>query len=304
MKRTYLGLTVLTAGITGLFLAGGVAWGQIGSECDPLWRNLGCCPHDCFEGTSVPDYARDCEESWRKEAAPVAAASVEDEAYAEVETTVLPQAEEQAGEQLIAEGQASEDSDYWYDSETNQYHRYHFAENAADTPTESAGTEESYQADVYGYMGEDEPSRELGGHQAYSEPLYDEAYGCDEAGGDQGEDADSVQIQVVEGEGCPSESAEPGYSELGDEPARAEEPQDEFEKMFEIENALTAGQPAVDPVDEHVWTEESVSPSPDVLLTVARALDRAGSVLQSLSRHLTEMAEQELAKASGGNMHR
>jgi hypothetical protein len=266
MKRKYLGLSVLTAGITGLFLAGGVAWGQIGSECDPLWRNLGCCPQDCFEETSVPDYARDCEESWREEAAPVAVASVEDEAYAEVETTVQPQAEEQAGEPPIAEGQASEDSDYWYDSETNQYHRYRFAENAADTPNESAWTDESYQADVYGYKGEQ--SRDLGLHQEYSEPLYDEAYGCDEAGGDQGEDAD------------------------------------DFEKMFEIENTLTEGQPTVDTVDEQVWAEEPASPSPDVLLSVARALDRAGSVLQTLSRHLTEMAEQELAKASGGNMHR
>ncbi|MCY2986546.1 MAG: hypothetical protein NTY19_01555 [Planctomycetota bacterium] len=301
MKRKYLGLSVLTAGITGLFLAGGVAWGQIGSEYDPLWKNLGCGPYNCFEEISVPDEARDCEESWRKEAVPVAVVSVEDQTYAEVETTVQSPAEEQAGEQPVAESQASEDSDYWYDSETNQYHRYRFAEHAADTPNESAGTDKSYQADMYGYKGEDQQNRDLSPRQEYTEPLYDEAYRRDEAGGDRGENADSVQIQVVEGEGCPTEGTEPGYSELGAEPARAEAAQDEFEKMFEIENVLTEGQPTV---DEHLWAEAPASPSPDVLLRVARALDHAGSALQSLSRHLTEMAERELAKASGGNMHR
>ena len=301
MKRKYLGLSVLAAGITGMFLAGGVAWGQIGSECDPLWSNLGCCPHDCFEERSVPDAARDCEESWRKEAVPVAVASVEDQAYAEVETTVQSPAEGQAGEEPIAEGQASEDSDYWYDSETNQYHRYRFAENAADTSNESAGTDKSYQADVYGSKGEDQQNRDLGLRQESTEPLYDEAFGRAEASGDRGENADSVQIQVVEGEGCPLEVTEPAYSELGAEPARAEAAQDKFEKMFEIENVLTEGQSTV---DEHVGAAAPASPRPDVLLSVARALDRAGSVLQSLSRQLTEMAEQELAKASGGNMHR
>lgn len=301
MKRKYFGLSMVTVGITGLWLAGGVAWGQIGNECDPLWRNLGCCPHECLEEPSVPDYARECEESWRQEALPVAVAAVEDEMYAQFETATSPPAEEQVGEQPIAEGQASEDGDYWYDSDTNQYHRYRFAEHAADTPTESAWAEESYQADGTGHKAGYEPSGDLSMDQEKFEPLYDETLGRNETGGDQGQDADGGQIQVVEGEGCP---LEPAYNELGDEPTPPAEVRDDFEKMFEVDKALTEGQPAVETVDEQVWADVPAAPSPDALLTVARALDRAGSVLHFLSRQLTELAEQELAKAPGGNMHR
>lgn len=59
--------------------------------------------------------------------------------------------------------------------------------------------------------------------------------------------------------------------------------------------------------------EESVPPAPasdltefdtEVILSLARTLDRVGSTLQSLSRHLTEMATNDLAGHHGETLHR
>jgi hypothetical protein len=170
--------------MAGLFLGMGVARGQIGDESDPLWNNLGCCPHECVQETIVPDYARACQENWRQEAVTTEVTSVEDAADAE----------------LALVGQSD-----WED-------------------------------------------------------------------------------------------------EFADLPVAQE--QDELDQLFELDEALTVGQPAAESGEDQAWYDVPATPGPEALLSVARALDGAGWLLQTLSRHLTQLAEQELARASGGNMHR
>ncbi len=131
MYRKNAFLVGLLAGIAVAILAGGVAWAQEdGGECYPLWSQYGCCPPS-HEAEYVPDYARQCQEQWREDAWLDEALACDEESFDE-EDVERALAAEPPADHVVTDVYGTEDTDYWYDGETNQYHRYALAKEEAE----------------------------------------------------------------------------------------------------------------------------------------------------------------------------
>jgi hypothetical protein len=275
------------------------------------YNGLGDCPYledmrahgechwyyDNYRHGALADVATD--EAAKHEVIAPAGDTVE----AAVDVTV--EATEEAAEEAIAKTTVEATADCWYDCQTEEYYRYEFS----DVSDEAVASEDAMCEDVAESSTSEATAWDEGAcmDEFYADEFYADEVCPDEVYPDCADQAPVAEVcrkpADTVSEDVATEDAWRGDYDYGYDYYQDYESND----STPVQASEDADVEAVEDDDDAVPpapASDLVRIDSGIILSLARALDRVGSTLQSMSHYLTEIATADVAERHGSSIHR